>query len=212
VTALQPALAPLALIAAVARNGVIGKDGALPWHVSEDLKHFKKTTDGHVIIMGRKTHDSIGRPLPKRRNIVVTRQTGARFPGCEAAHSLDEAIALARTTDDCPFIIGGASLYKEALPLATELHLTTIDEDVAGDTYFPEDLSEFVEVESRPGAASRWPIAVCGSASLELLAENGVRALPLGILRENRRYLASRLRRLPARRRLLAASPLRLSR
>jgi dihydrofolate reductase len=151
VTALQPALAPLALIAAVARNGVIGKDGALPWHVSEDLKHFKKTTDGHVIIMGRKTHDSIGRPLPKRRNIVVTRQTGARFPGCEAAHSLDEAIALARTTDDCPFIIGGASLYKEALPLATELHLTTIDEDVAGDTYFPEDLSEFVEVESRPG-------------------------------------------------------------
>ena len=150
-TAPQPALAPLALIAAVARNGVIGKDGALPWHVSEDLKHFKKTTDGHVIIMGRKTHDSIGRPLPKRRNIVVTRQTGTRFPGCEAAHSLDEAIALARTTDDCPFIIGGTSLYEEGLPLATELHLTTIDEDVAGDTYFPEDLSEFVEVESRPG-------------------------------------------------------------
>lgn len=147
----QPAPAPLALIVAVARNGVIGKDGGLPWHVSEDLKHFKKTTHGHAVIMGRKTHDSIGRPLPKRRNIVVTRQTGTLFPGCEAAHSLDEAIALARTTDDCPFIIGGASLYEEALPLATELHLTTIDEDVDGDAYFPEDLSEFVEVESRKG-------------------------------------------------------------
>ena len=147
----QPAPAPLALIVAVARNGVIGKDGGLPWHVSEDLKHFKKTTHGHAVIMGRKTHDSIGRPLPKRRNIVVTRQTGTLFPGCEAAHSLDEAIALARATDDCPFIIGGASLYEEALPLATELHLTTIDEDVDGDAYFPEDLSEFVEVESRKG-------------------------------------------------------------
>jgi len=151
VTDPQPAPAPLALIVAVARNGVIGKDGGLPWHVSEDLKHFKKTTHGHAVIMGRKTHDSIGRPLPKRRNIVVTRQTGTLFPGCEAAHSLDEAIALARTTDDCPFIIGGAGLYEEALPLATELHLTTIDEDVDGDAYFPEDLSEFVEVESRKG-------------------------------------------------------------
>jgi dihydrofolate reductase len=136
---------------AVARNGVIGRAGALPWHVSEDLKHFKQTTQGHSIIMGRKTHDSIGRPLPKRRNIVVTRQTGTRFAGCETASSIGEAIALARTTDDCPFIIGGASLYEEALPIATELHLTTIDEDVEGDTYFPNDLSEFVEVESREG-------------------------------------------------------------
>ena len=147
----EAALAPLALIVAVARNGVIGRDGALPWHVSEDLKHFKKTTTGHVIIMGRNTHDSIGRALPGRRNIVVTRTAGAVFPGCETANSLEEAIALARTTDNCPFIIGGASLYEEALPFATKLHLTTIDEDVEGDTYFPEDLSEFEEVESRPG-------------------------------------------------------------
>jgi len=149
VTESAPSLAPLALIVAVARNGVIGRDGTLPWHVSEDLKHFKKSTTGHAIIMGRKTHDSIGRALPKRRNIVVTRQTDALFPGCETAHSLDEAIALARTTDDCPFIIGGASLYEEALPLATELHLTIIDQEVEGDTYFPTDLSEFVELESR---------------------------------------------------------------
>lgn len=109
-------LAPLALIVAVARNGVIGRDGTLPWHVSEDLKHFKKSTEGHAIIMGRKTHDSIGRALPKRRNIVLTRQTAALFPGCETAHSLGEAIALARSTDDCPFIIGGASHTKRLYP------------------------------------------------------------------------------------------------
>ena len=145
------ALAPLALIAAVARNGVIGKRGELPWHVSEDLKHFKKITSGHAVIMGRKTYESIGRPLPKRRNIVVTRQADTEFPGCEAALSVDAAIALARSTDPCPFIIGGASLYEEALPLATELHLTTIDEEVEGDTFFPEDLSAFEEVESRKG-------------------------------------------------------------
>ena len=113
----EATLAPLALIVAVARNGVIGKDGTLPWHVSEDLKHFKKTTSGHAIIMGRNTHESIGKALPGRRNIVVTRTAGAVFRGCETAHSLEEAIALARTTDDCPFIIGGASLYEAALPL-----------------------------------------------------------------------------------------------
>ena len=142
--------APLALIVAVARNGVIGRDGDLPWHVSEDLAHFKKTTSGHAIIMGRKTHESIGRALPKRRNIVVTR-SGNAFEGCETAASFDEAMALARTTDPCPFVIGGASLYEEALPLATELHLTMIDQDVEGDTYFPTQLPDFEEVESRPG-------------------------------------------------------------
>jgi dihydrofolate reductase len=142
--------APLALIVAVARNGVIGKAGDLPWHISEDLKHFKRTTSGHAVIMGRKTHESIGGALPKRRNIVVTR-SGASFEGCETAGSLDEAIALARTTDPCPFVIGGASLYLEALPLATEVHLTTIDEQVDGDTYFPTDLPDFEEVEARAG-------------------------------------------------------------
>ena len=148
-TARESELAPLALIAAVARNGVIGRDGDLPWHISEDLKHFKKKTDGHAIIMGRKTHESIGRALTSRRNIVVTR-SGAAFEGCETAASLEEAIDLARATDECPFVIGGSSLYEAALPLATELHLTTIDEDVAGDTYFPEDLSAFEEVETHP--------------------------------------------------------------
>ena len=142
--------APLALIVAVARAGVIGRNGDLPWHVSEDLVHFKRTTRGHAVIMGRKTHESIGRPLPKRRNIVVTR-SGAAFDGCETASSLEEAIALARETDPCPFIIGGASLYEEALPIATEIYLTKIDIDVEGDTFFSPDLADFEEVESTSG-------------------------------------------------------------
>jgi dihydrofolate reductase len=150
VTARSPTLAPLALIVAVARNGVIGRDGTLPWHLPEDLKHFKRTTNGHAIIMGRKTHESIGRPLPGRRNVVVTRG-GARFEGCETASSLEEAIALARQTDDCPFVIGGASLYQRALPLATEVYLTEIDEDIEGDTRFELSLDEFDEVELRSG-------------------------------------------------------------
>jgi dihydrofolate reductase len=143
-------LAPLALIVAVARNGVIGREGALPWHLPEDLKHFKRTTSGHAIIMGRRTHESIGRPLPKRRNIVVTR-SGSTFEGCETAASLDEAISLARETDACPFIIGGATLYEEALPFATEIHLTEIDEDVRGDTTLDMSLEDFDEVERRAG-------------------------------------------------------------
>ena len=144
---------PLALIIAVARNGVIGNEGGLPWHVSEDLKHFKKTTMGHAIIMGRKTHESIGRALPSRRNIVVTRQPTAAFEGCEVAQSLEEAVASARLTDSCPFVIGGASLYEEALPLATEIYLTEIDRDVVGDTFFLHDLSAFQELDARRGIA-----------------------------------------------------------
>lgn len=143
-------LAPLALIVAVARNGVIGRDGGLPWHLPEDLKHFKRTTSGHAIVMGRKTYESIGRPLPKRRNIVVTR-SGGHFDGCETATSLEEAIAVARQTDECPFIIGGASLYEEALPRATEIHLTSIDEDIEGDTTLELNLEGFEEVERREG-------------------------------------------------------------
>jgi dihydrofolate reductase len=143
---------PLALIAAVARNGVIGKDGTLPWRLPEDLKHFKRTTKGHAVIMGRKTYESIGRPLPGRRNIVVSRRH-ATLPGCEVAPSLPLAIELARSSDELPFVIGGERLYEEALPLATEIHLTTIDRDIEGDAYFPSDLSAFFEVESHPAEA-----------------------------------------------------------
>lgn len=128
----------LALIAAVSLNGVIGRDGGLPWHIPEDLKHFRRNTVGHAIIMGRKTWESIGRPLPKRRNIVVTRQQGLRIEGCEVVHSLDEALSLARDGDEEPRVIGGASLYEEALPRATRLLLTEVQQQVEGDTFFPE--------------------------------------------------------------------------
>jgi len=144
--------APLALVVAVSRNGVIGRDGDLPWHFREDLRHFRAVTLDHAVIMGRKTWESIGRPLPKRRNIVVTRQSGLVAPGCEVVGSLEEAIQLARTSDDEPRVIGGASLYALALPLATRLFLTEIDEDVEGDTYFPPlDRNRWLEQSRRVG-------------------------------------------------------------
>lgn len=125
----------LALIAAVARNGVIGRDNAMPWHLPADLAHFKRTTLGRPVIMGRKTFESIGKPLPGRRNIVVTRNPAWQAPGTESAASL--ADALARCDGEDIFVIGGATLYREALPLAARIHLTEIDADIAGDTHFP---------------------------------------------------------------------------
>ncbi|HCP47902.1 MAG TPA: hypothetical protein DIU15_17820 [Deltaproteobacteria bacterium] len=147
-----PEAAPLALVVAVSRNGVIGRDGGLPWHYREDLRHFRAVTLHHAVIMGRKTWESIGKPLPKRRNIVVTRQRELVLPGCEVAGSLDHAITLARTTDTEPRIIGGAALYSLALPLATRLLLTEIDEEVDGDTHFPPlDPSRWLEHSRRVG-------------------------------------------------------------
>ena len=124
------------LIVARARNGVIGAGGTLPWRLPEDLAHFKRTTMGHPIVMGRKTWESIGRPLPGRRSIVVTRQAGYAAPGAEVAASLDEAL---RLCDGAPevFVVGGAQLYAEALPRAQRLIVTEIDADFAGDTFWP---------------------------------------------------------------------------
>lgn len=129
---------PLALIAAMARNRVIGNHGDLPWHEPEDLAHFKRTTLGHAVIMGRKTAESLKlRPLPKRRNLVVTRQSGLVLPGFEVFTDLDAAIAAARTTDPEPMIIGGGELYALALPQITTMHLTVVDRDYDGDAFFP---------------------------------------------------------------------------
>ncbi len=140
---------PLSLTVAIARGGVIGKRGGLPWHVPEDLKHFKAVTMGHAIVMGRKTHESIGRPLAGRRNIVVTRQAGP-IAGCEVARSLAEALELARQTDEAPVVIGGAQLYLEALPQVTRLDLTEIDREVeGGDTFLNIDRSAWREVSRR---------------------------------------------------------------
>ena len=132
-----PARPVVSLIAIVARNGGIGRGNALLWRLSEDLKHFKRTTLGHPVVMGRKTWDSIGRPLPGRRNIVVTRDPQWHASGAERAGSLDEALALARGEAKV-FVIGGAQIYAQALPLADELVLTEVDADAAdADVFFP---------------------------------------------------------------------------
>jgi dihydrofolate reductase len=124
------------LIVARARNGVIGRAGTLPWHLPEDLAHFKRTTMGHPIVMGRRTWTSIGRPLPGRRSIVVSSDPDFRAPGAEVVPSLDAAL---RAAGDVPevFVIGGARLYAEAAGRAQRILLTHIDADFEGDTYFP---------------------------------------------------------------------------
>jgi dihydrofolate reductase len=148
--------APLSLIVAIARGGVIGRQGALPWHLPEDLRHFRSLTTGHAIVMGRRTFLSIGRALPNRRNLVVSRTLEGAPEGVELFPSLTAALAAARLTDPEPFVIGGAALYAEALPLATTIHLTEVDRDVEGDVRFPSfDRSLFEEVERRPAASER---------------------------------------------------------
>ena len=128
--------AALSLIAAVARNRVIGRGNAMPWHLPEDLKRFKQITLGHPIVMGRRTYESIGRPLPGRENIVVTRNADLALPGIRLAASLSAALELAGERP--VFVIGGAEIYRLALPLADRLYLTEVDADIEGDTYFPE--------------------------------------------------------------------------
>ena len=136
----------LAMIAAVGRNGVIGVDGDLPWRIPEDMKHFRRQTLGHAVVMGRKTWDSLGRPLKHRRNIVLSRRIGLKLEGAEVAHSLEDALRLAWNGDEEPMIIGGATLYAAALPQATRLFLTEVDQAPTGDTFFPDlDLAAWRE-------------------------------------------------------------------
>lgn len=127
---------PLALIAAVARNGVIGADNRLPWRLPEDLRHFRALTLGHAVIMGRRTWESLRAPLPERQNIVVTRRREFVAPGALVAPSLDDALAGVERPPPA-FCIGGGELYRIALPLARTIHLTEIEHDFAGDTTFP---------------------------------------------------------------------------
>jgi dihydrofolate reductase len=130
------ARARLSLIVAMARNRVIGRDGKLPWHLSADLKRFRALTMGHHIIMGRKTWESIGRPLPGRTSIVVTRNPSYVAAGATAVSSLAAALAAAREDTEV-FVIGGAEVYRDALPLADRIYLTQLQADYAGDVYFP---------------------------------------------------------------------------
>ena len=130
----------IAIIVGRARNGVIGRDNRLPWRLRDDLQQFKRRTLGHPVIMGRKTWESLPdafRPLPGRRNIVISRNSAYEAPGATLAGSLDEAVRL--TQDDAEvFVIGGAEIYRQALPLAQRLYLTEVAQDFAADVFFPE--------------------------------------------------------------------------
>lgn len=143
-----PSRSRVTLIAAVARNGVIGADGDMPWRIPQDFAFFKRTTMGHPLVMGRATFDSIGRPLPGRRSIVITRSRTWRHEGVEVAHSVDDALAMA--ADGCGgeeiFVAGGGQIYRQALPHADRLLITEVDLEPAGQVTFPEiDLNRWRE-------------------------------------------------------------------
>jgi dihydrofolate reductase len=145
------------LLAAVGANRVIGRDNDLPWRLPEDLAHFKAVTMGHTLVMGRRTFDSIGRPLPGRRTVVVTRQPDWTHEGVAVAHSLPEALRLADADGDTEvFVVGGGQVYAEALPVATRLLLTEVEQSPEGDTLFPEvDAADWSETarDQREGFA-----------------------------------------------------------
>jgi dihydrofolate reductase len=128
----------ITLIAAMAKNRVIGLNGKMPWHCPEDLQHFKSLTLGKTIIMGRKTFDSLGRLLPQRKHIVLSRQSNWQHEGVTVVANLLDAIALCKADNQEAFVIGGGQVYQQALALADRLQLTFIDLEVAGDTVFPE--------------------------------------------------------------------------
>lgn len=141
------------IIAAVSENGVIGKDGQIPWHISEDLRRFKELTTGHVVVMGRKTFESIGRALPNRVNIVVTRDHNFNAEGCIVCHSFEDAIRVAKESDDRIFIMGGGQVYEEGMQIADNLYLTIVEGEFEGDTFFPdyEDFRIVSEEEGQEG-------------------------------------------------------------
>lgn len=126
----------LQIIVAMDPDGVIGRDNRLPWHLPEDLRHFKRITTGHTVVMGRRTYESIGRPLPNRRNIVLSRQADWEAPGIEVHADLDSALAAAG--EGPVFVIGGAELFRETLPRAAVLHLTRVHQRYPGDVHFPD--------------------------------------------------------------------------
>lgn len=126
----------VSLVGAMAENGVIGANGRLPWHLPDEIKHFKRLTVDHTVIMGRKTYDEVGRPLPNRRNVVISRNPAFRPPGVTVVPNLDEALALGATETEV-FVIGGAEIYRLALPRADRLYLTVVHATFEGDVVFP---------------------------------------------------------------------------
>lgn len=128
----------ISLIVAMDKNRLIGKENQLPWHIPQDLAYFKKITLNHKIVMGRKTFESIGRPLPGRENIILTRDPSYSQEGCTIMHSIDEIMMLSSGSDEEIFVIGGAEIFKEILSNSNRLYITEIDHEFDGDTYFPE--------------------------------------------------------------------------
>jgi dihydrofolate reductase len=128
----------IALIAALARNRTIGAGNKMPWHIPDDLRRFKQLTTGHRVIMGRKTFESIGRPLPGRTNIIVTRSKSFAAAGCTVVHTLEDAFAAAGPPDTVAFVIGGGDIYAQTLAHASKMYLTEIDAEIAGDAFFPQ--------------------------------------------------------------------------
>jgi len=151
-----------AIIAALSSNRIIGRKNALPWHLSADLRRFKRLTHGKAVLMGRKTHASIGRPLPGRENIVISRNHDLRIAGCHLCASLGEALDLAHRLcpGSPPMVIGGGQLYRQALPLAGWLHLTRVHAEIVGDTHFPDfdpgEWREFRREDHRAGDGAEW--------------------------------------------------------
>jgi len=136
----------LSIVVAMDENHLIGKDNKLPWHLPADLAYFKKITTGKSIVMGRKTYDSIGRPLPNRRNIVISRNSKTLITGCEVITSIDEVLSITKDEDEV-MIIGGASLCEQLLPQVSRLYITKIEGKFDGDVYFPEyDESDWRQV------------------------------------------------------------------
>ena len=143
----------VSLIVAMARNGVIGRDNALPWHLAEDLRRFKATTLGKPILMGRKTFESIGHALPGRTNLVLTRDPCWTAPGAVVVHSVEAALAAAEGAAEL-VVIGGAEIYRLVMPFARRIYLTHVQADVPGDTYFPDfDPTQWVDVACDERAA-----------------------------------------------------------
>jgi dihydrofolate reductase len=142
----------ISFLVAMDENRIIGKDNQLPWSLPEDLKYFKRVTMGHPIIMGRKTHESIGRVLPGRENIVITRQLNYQSEGCTVFYSVQELVKYCREQDTEVFVIGGAEIFNEMFTFADRLYITLIHESFDGDTYFPEfDLNEWELTSSETG-------------------------------------------------------------
>jgi len=139
------------IIVAAGENNVIGKDNDLIWHLPDDLKFFKAMTSGHPIIMGRKTYESVGRPLPKRTNIIITSDTDYKAEGCVIVHSLKEALEV--SDDEEQFIVGGEQIYRQAMPVADRVYLTRVHATLDGDRYFPALNDEWKQVASEFHAA-----------------------------------------------------------